>query len=121
MVEIERDNDTLIFEVQGFHKLLAFKSRVRVPVRNIRKVKVDPEARKGFWKGLKLPGTYIPGLITAGSFRKKRKWTFWDTTRGPDTIVVDIEDCPYDRIVVDVADAGKAVGKIKEAMGQSAN
>ena len=119
MVEMTIEEGMVKFEVKGLHKVLAFKGCVRVPVGNIRGVRHDPTAMKGFWKGWKFPATYLPGVIVAGTFyrpfyRHGRKY-FWDVSRPEKTIVVEIEGGPYDELIVDVDDPENVVSKLKAA------
>ena len=39
----------------------------RIPLAHIREVRIDPEPARGWWHGLRMPGTQIPGLLTAGT------------------------------------------------------
>src|SRR5262249_36633165 len=68
MVTVTVEDDRVRFEVEGWDKLWAFKSQLEIPIAHIESVRLDPEAARGWWHGLRLPGTQIPGLITAGTF-----------------------------------------------------
>ena len=115
MVSISVQDAIVVFEVEGLDKLWALKSRLEVPVERIRGVRADPEIARGWWKGLRLPGTHIPGLITAGTFYQSGRWVFWDVHDPAGTIVVDLADDRYDALVVEVADPAAAVAKIEAA------
>lgn len=115
MVVISVQGSTVIFEVQGLDKLWALKSRLEIPVERIRGVRADPEIARGWWKGLRLPGTHIPGVITAGSFYQSGRWVFWDVHDAARAIVVELEDDRYDALVVEVADPAAAVAQVEAA------
>ena len=116
MVEVSVDKEDLVFTVQGLHKLWAFKSSVRVPIGSVRSVARDADAKRGMWKGIRFPGTHIPGLIVAGTFYQRHRKSFWDVTNAANTIVVETHGGPYDRIVVDVSDPRKTVQLIESVL-----
>jgi len=101
MVNVTRDGETVVFDVQGSHKLWAFKSRLEIPRRNIRGARRDPSAVRG-WKGWKAPGTHIPGFLTAGTFHLDGKRIFWDVRTPENVVVVDLNDEHYDQLVIEV-------------------
>jgi hypothetical protein len=53
----------LVVEIRGWSKLWALKKHLRVPLSEIRAVRRDPQAAKGWWKGWRMPGTHIPGIV----------------------------------------------------------
>lgn len=81
MVDFSVRDGVLEVRVLGPGKLWALKSRIRVPVACIRGVRHDPEAARKLWKGWRLPGTHIPGLITAGTYYRSGQKEFWDVRR----------------------------------------
>jgi hypothetical protein len=91
MVEVRIDEDNLILDVQGWDKLWALKSQLAIPLENIRGVKVDPSVARGP-KGLRAPGTYLPGVVTAGTFYQEGKRIFWDVHNPDNVIVIDLAD-----------------------------
>jgi hypothetical protein len=117
MVRIEIEGDTLHVEPQGWHKLWALKTHIDVPVAKVRAVRADPEAaRGGFYRGLRLPGTYLPGVITAGTYYKGGERTFWDVRRPEGAIVIELEGARFARLIVEVEDPAYTVRRIETAM-----
>src|SRR5574341_2061674 len=100
MVRITIENDKLVFEVQGLDKLWSLQSRLEVSRSNIRGVRADPTIARGWWKGLRMPGTHLPGAITAGTFYQKGKRVFWDVKDPEKTIVIDLADDRYDELII---------------------
>jgi hypothetical protein len=101
MVTIDIDDDVATFRIEGLHKLWALKSRIVVPVQDILAVE-GPEAvpRRAGWR---IAGTWMPGVLTAGTFREDGQWTFWDVTQSHAAIVVRLRGQWYSRLVVEVA------------------
>ncbi len=119
MIEIAVDNQTLNLEVRGWDKLWALKSRLEIPLANIHEVEADPTIARGWWKGLRAPGTHVPGVIIAGTFYQDGKRIFWDVHNADNTIVIGLADDRYDQLIVEVRDPAAAVSLIKNALSSS--
>jgi hypothetical protein len=109
MVEISIADGRVHFEVNGWDKLWALHSRLEIPVEHIRAVRADPEPARGRWHGFRLPGTRIPGLLTAGTFYQDGEWVFYDVHHPDNTIVLELDHEHYKRLVIEVADPAAAV------------
>lgn len=116
MVTVTRVGDRLHFEIEGFDKLLALKGHLEVPLAHVTGARVDPEAAKGWWHGVRLPGTDIPGLVTAGSFLRQGRMVFYDVHHADHAIVVELSHEDYDRLVVEVRDPAGTARMINEAV-----
>jgi hypothetical protein len=104
LAEVEVTDGTLTVRPRGLNRLWAFKREVRVPVAQISGVRTGV-ARQSIPSRLRTLGTYVPGLIQAGTFRGKGERSFWLVGR---TRTVTVVDCPggrFDRIVLQLADA----------------
>lgn len=122
MVTITVDGDALDIEVVGQHKLWALKSSLRVPLSDIRDVRHDPERATRFMPGIKLPGTHIPYVYTAGTYYQADfRPDFW-SVRNPEQAVVlqCAADAAYDEIIVEVEDAEETVARIRAALPRRA-
>jgi hypothetical protein len=104
MVEMTVQENQAIFDIQGTHKMWAFKKRLEIPLTNIVGIRRAQEQTQEFWKGWRVIGTHIPGVITAGTFHHNGKTIFWDATQGGNTIVVELMNEHYDELVIDVED-----------------
>ncbi len=114
MVDVRFENGTVIFEPRGLHKLWTLRSRVTVPRSAIRMVRRAPAGIvEGWWKGWRIPGTHVPGLIVAGSYRFEGEWHFWDVCRpGNRAVEIRLSGTRYARIVVDVDDPDEVVRRL---------
>ena len=115
MVEISVENGRVHFDVQGWDKLWAVKSRLEIPVEHIRSARIDPEPARGWWHGFRLPGTQIPGLLTAGTFYQEGDWVFYDVHDPERTIVLELDHEHYKRLVIEVADPAAATEQLRGA------
>ena len=101
MVTINKNDNIVKFEVQGFHKLWAFTNHITLSMDNIVSVRQDPAVLNS-WSGLRLLGTYIPFILKAGTYCKKGKTSFWDVFREKNCIIVELQNTNYDQLVIEV-------------------
>ena len=106
----------LILKVRGADKLWALKSSLEMPLVHIAGVRADPEVARGWYHGIRMPGTNVPGVITAGTFYQDGKRVFWDVHHPEKTIVIDLHDERYNQLVVEVADPEAAVKLIQTSL-----
>ena len=118
MVEITIEGDRVRFEVEGWDKLWSLKSQLEIPLAHIDSVRADPEPARGWWHGFRLPGTQIPGVLTAGSFYQHGGMVFYDVHDPEGTIVVELDHEQYERLIVEVADPAEAVARLSAALGR---
>lgn len=111
--------DKLVFNVEGADKLWALKSSLEIPLQHVVSVRADPEAAKGWYHGLRLPGSNIPGVLTAGTFYQDGKRVFWDVHHPQNAIVVELRDERYNELIVEVADPVATVDLISGSLGRS--
>lgn len=110
MVEIKVDTERVTVEVLGWDRLWSFKRRIEIPRYAIRRVRRLPEAAMhGVWKGWRIPGTHMPGVIVAGTYYKRGERQFWDVRHADHAIEIELEGESYDRLFVEVADPVAAV------------
>jgi hypothetical protein len=119
MVTIRIDGEALDIQVQGVHKLWALKSSLRVPLSYVRDVRHDPERARRFMPGLRLPGTHIPYVYTAGTYYQADfRPDFWTVRDADRAIVIQCrEGAAYDEIIVEVEDPAGTVEMIHRAIG----
>src|SRR6476646_5743582 len=114
MVSVVIQGDRVRFEVEGWHKLWALKSQLEIPSSHILAVRADPEPARGWWHGLRLPGTQIPGLLTAGSFYQSDGFVFYDVHDPERTVVIDLDHEHYRRLVIEVENPAEVVALLNE-------
>jgi hypothetical protein len=106
----------LTLHVRGADKLWAFKSSLEIPLVHVAGVRADPQAARGWYHGIRLPGTNVPGVITAGTFYQDGNRVFWDVHDPEKTIVIDLRDERFNQLVVEVADPDAAIKLIQNAL-----
>ncbi len=113
MVEVQISEGRLVLHVRGADQLWALKSTLEIPLEHIAGVRADPEVARGWWHGVRLPGTFIPGVITAGTFYQHGQRVFWDVHHPDNTIVIDLHDERYNELIVEVENPAAAVETIQ--------
>ena len=68
MARIEIVGGHLTVHVTGLDRLLALRSTVRVPLAQVRGASIQSEWPRGLWKFVRIPGTYSPGVVLAGTY-----------------------------------------------------
>jgi hypothetical protein len=116
LVDLAVAEGKLTLHIPGADKLLAFKSSLEIPLVHIAGVRADPETARGWYHGIRMPGTSVPGVITAGTFYQDGKRVFWDVHHPEKTIVIDLHDERYNELVVEVDDPEAAVKLIQNAL-----
>lgn len=80
------------------------------------KCQTEDQVARGEDQGIRMPGTNVPGVITAGTFYEDDKRVFWDVHHPEKTIVIDLHDERYSELIVEVADPDAAVKLIQSAL-----
>ena len=109
MVTISIEGADLVLEVQGFDKIWSLRSRLQIPLAHIRAIHPAPDEARRWFHGLKLAGSHIPGVISAGTFYEDHGLVFWDVHDPDNAVALDLVDERYHRLVVEVADPGAAI------------
>jgi hypothetical protein len=116
MVELSISSGTLVLHVKGADRLWAFKGSLEIPLQHIVAITADPSIARGWWHGLRFPGTSIPGVITAGTFYQDGNKIFWDVHDPDKTVVIELKDERYDKLIVEVAEPNTAIDLVGAAL-----
>jgi hypothetical protein len=119
MVDLTIADGKLKLNVEGADKLWAFKGSLEVPLEHIAGIRADAEIAHGWLHGIRMPGTNLPGVITAGTFYQDGQRVFWDVHNADNAIVIDLRHDKYQELIVEVADPEAAVEQVEAAIGAS--
>lgn len=114
MAVVSVQGQDLVVEMEGLDKLWALKSRLTIPLANVRGATVDPGIL-GEPKGIRAPGTHVPKVITAGTFHHEGEKVFWAVRDAQKAVVVELADETYARLVVEVDDPRAVVAMVEKA------
>jgi hypothetical protein len=117
MVNVSIEGERVRFEIEGWDKYWSLKSKLEIPLSHITSARVDAEPARGWWHGVRLPGTNLPGVITAGTFYQWEGAVFFDVHDPERTIVIELEHEHYLRLVIEVEDPEGVVATLQSAIG----
>lgn len=113
MVELKVEDGKLMVHVRGADQLWALKSSLEIPLEHVAGIRADSSVAQGWFHGLKMPGTNIPGVLTSGTFYQHGNRVFWDVHDPEKTVVIQLLDERYNELIVEVADPAAAVALVE--------
>jgi hypothetical protein len=108
------EGDTLVLELHGVDKILAFQSTVRIPLKHI--VSVSTERVPWLKNESKMPGTNIPGLVKDGHYSASDGWVFYEMRNPDKCITLNLNDDEYKRVVFQVEDKESSATLIRQVI-----
>lgn len=120
MPRLELTDSELIVHLGKWEKLMALHTDIRVPLQQVRGATEDAGfgGASGFKLGLRIPGTHVPFIVAAGTFLKNGDRQFVFTRRKLHTIVIELADNEWTRLVIGVPDAHAATARINAAVAR---
>lgn len=107
-------DDRLLVRPVGLVRLWALSKGIDVPVTSIADVGVSK--KRGLVKRWRAPGTHLPGVMTAGTFRRHGEKDLWMVGPAKEVLVIELADEAYRHVIVQVEDPHAAVEALKAAM-----
>jgi hypothetical protein len=101
-MKLSIEENFLRIEMKWWEKVLAFHSSMRVPLSHI--TSIDTGLPPSTWKEFKCPGSYVPGIIKAGTYYTNRGKEFWCVTKGKNVLQIGLDGERFSRLVLEVAD-----------------
>jgi hypothetical protein len=103
MVKVIANEQQFEFKILGWHQFWSFENCIKIDKQNVVKAYQNREMFSSWkWIGWKIPGTSIPGIITAGTFHKKGEKNFWDVMNKDNAIIVELKDSIYNNLFIEV-------------------
>ena len=120
MPQLELTDSELIVRMGKWEQMMALSADVRVPLAQVRSAIQDDGfgGPSGFKLGLRLPGTHVPFVVAAGTFLKAGDRQFVFTRRKLHTIVIELANHEWTRLVIGVPDAHAAAAHINAAVAR---
>jgi len=111
-------DDRLLVRPVGLVRLWALSKGVEVPVSSIVDVGVSP--RNGLARGTRSPGTHLPGVMTAGTFRQlgRGEKDLWMVGRNEHVLVIELTGEKYRHLVLGVEDPEAATEALRAALNR---
>ena len=115
MPRLELTDRELVVHLTAWESIWSLRGSFRVPLAQVRGATEDSTFGAAAL-GLRIPGTYFPGLIAAGTFIKKGDKQFVYTKRRLQTIVIELAGNDWTRLVIGVPDARVEAARINAAV-----
>ena len=115
MARIEVTGDALVVHVTGVDRILALTTTLTVPLEHITAIEHDPAPLHDD-PGLRMRGTRLGNIVTAGSFLNAGDWTFCDVHDADQTVTISLHDEHYNKLVVGVDYPDGVVAEVREAL-----
>ncbi len=111
-------DNRLTIELEWYEQLWAvtLDRQMHIPINRIDRVTTtEPQSD---WAEIRAPGTFLPGIIKAGTYYTKRGKEFWYVTTDRDYLTLELHDEPYRRIVITIPDRLAWEERIERAIVQ---
>ena len=106
-------DDRLLVRPVGAMRFWALSKGIDVPISSVADVGV--EDRKAALRGWRAPGTYLPGVMIAGTYRSHGEKDLWFVGSAPQVLVIELVGEDYRHVVVQVEDPEAAVEALRAA------
>lgn len=116
MAQIEITPQALIIHITGADRLWALKSRLEIPLAHVVGAAPAQDEAQSWLKGVRLLGTHIPGVLSAGIFHHHGDRVFWDVHHPLNAIAIELKDDHFARLVVEVDDPAATLAAIDLAL-----
>jgi hypothetical protein len=103
-MQLHLDHDSLSISWEWYEQLWAFTldKQMRIPLHHIDRVTTaEPDSN---WAEIRAPGTFLPGVIKAGTYYTKRGKEFWYVTAEKNYLTLELHEEPYRRVVITLPD-----------------
>jgi hypothetical protein len=121
MATLDVDGNNLVVRLSALEKIGALRGDIRLPLAAVCDVRVS-DAPWSELRGIRAPGTGIPGIISLCTRRGRGVHDFAAVYGRRPAVVVEMSGVSFDRLVVSCADAAEAAARaadITRACGAS--
>jgi hypothetical protein len=117
MAELRIEAGELVVELSELEKIGALHGDLRMSLTAVSDVRVAEDPRPEL-RGLRAPGTGIPGVIALGS-RRGEGHDFAAAYHNRPAVVVDLDGAEFDRLVITVPDPESAAAAVRAAAAEA--
>ncbi|BAB74994.1 hypothetical protein ACN23B_16555 [Anabaena sp. FACHB-709] len=106
--------DKLQLEFTWQEQLLAvrFQKLWLIPLAHIKQTTITKP--QSSWKELRAPGSFIPGIIKAGTYYTERGKEFWYVNRDNSYLNIELQDESYERIILTIDNSNYWLQKLTQ-------
>lgn len=112
-MQIFTDEKYLYIKFTLAEKILGVHWSFKIPILDIIAVHTQKPTIY-YFKEIRAPGTFLPGLIKAGTYFTQKGREFWYVTRKNTFLTLELNQGFYKRIILSIDDSEKIKEKIKK-------
>lgn len=102
MPTVELDGDELVVRFSGLDMVYALRRTVRVPRTAVVSAHTAPPPSR---RGIRAPGTHLPGVLSFGTWRGRFGKDLWGVRRAGRVLVIELDGgAAFERLVLEVDD-----------------
>lgn len=107
----------LVVRLRGLDVMWTTRRRIIVPLEHVDGARIDPHVvRRGPWLGAGYTDALLDYAVAAGPMHVRGRHEFWDVHHPERTLVIDLIEEPYERLVIDVDDPEETAAAINTAV-----
>lgn len=115
VASLEIDGDDLVVRLRPLERVGALHGDVRAPLRAVADVEASDRPFAPV-RGIRAPGTGIPGVVALGTWRRPGAKDFLALRRGQPAVVVRLRGHAFDRLLVSTGEADAVAAAIRRAV-----
>ena len=101
-MNLSTESDFLRIDLKWWEKILSIHGSFKIPLSHI--ISANTNHPPFTWKEIRCPGSYLPGVIKAGTYYSGRGKEFWCTTKGKNILQIELDCERFSRLVLEIAD-----------------
>ena len=109
-VRVELAGGRLDVRLATLDRILAMRGSFSIPFLDI--TSGSTASLPSTCKEVRSPGTFIPGVIKAGTYYNSRGEEFWMVKKGQQILNIEVKEMPYKRFVLGVENSEELVRKL---------
>jgi hypothetical protein len=120
MPRLELTDHELIVHLGKWERMMALTSDIHVQIAQVKGAREDRRfgGPGGMKLGWRVPGTHIPFVVAAGTFIRSGERQFVFTRPKLQTVVIEVADKEWTRLVIGVPDARAEASRINAAVAR---
>ena len=116
MAQIEITPQALIVHITGADRLWTLKSHLEIPLEHVVSASQAADDAHTWLKGIRIEGSHVPGVLSAGIFHRHGDLVFWDVHHSEKAVAIKLKDDRFARLVIEVDDPAATVAAITKAI-----
>jgi hypothetical protein len=114
-MQLTLNQNQLVIQLEWYEQLWAFtlNNSLVIPLNHL--VRVTTEEPQSSWTDIRAAGTYVPGVIKAGTYYTQHGREFWYVTADRKFLTLELCEEPYQKIVLTLEHNQEWVDRVTQA------